>query len=312
MPSREELKVLQNLPLDLKIEKSILRIKEFYRARDGDVYISFSGGKDSTVLLDLVKGIYPDVPAVFIDTGLEYPELREFAIKKSDKVIKPKMNFRKVIEKYGYPIISKEVAQTIDDARKAGKSSKAYEKLQGTKKDANGELSLFQFSKYKGLFDAPFKISGKCCNEMKKKPSLAYWHKTNRKPYVGTLASESKLRETTWLVHGCNIYEGTKAKSMPLSFWTDKDIFDYIESRHLEYAPIYGDIIKNDDGTYRTTGVERTGCVFCMFGCHLEKEPNRFQKMKITHPQLYEYCMRSWDKGGLGEGEILDYLKIPH
>ena len=157
MPSREELKVLQNLPLDLKIEKSILRIKEFYRARDGDVYISFSGGKDSTVLLDLVKGIYPDVPAVFIDTGLEYPELREFAIKKSDKVIKPKMNFRKVIEKYGYPIISKEVAQTIDDARRAGKSSKAYEKLQGTKKDANGELSLFQFSKYKGLFDAPFK-----------------------------------------------------------------------------------------------------------------------------------------------------------
>ena len=82
------------------------------------IYVSFSGGKDSTVLLDLVRRAIKDVPAVFIDTGLEYPEIRQF-VKTIDNVIilKPEMNFRKVIETYGYPLVSKEVAQKIYEAR---------------------------------------------------------------------------------------------------------------------------------------------------------------------------------------------------
>ena len=66
-----ELKLLQNYPLDLKIEKTKLRIREWvdYYGEDG-VYISFSGGKDSTVLLDIVRNMYPDIEAVFSNTGL--------------------------------------------------------------------------------------------------------------------------------------------------------------------------------------------------------------------------------------------------
>jgi len=65
-------------------------------------------------------------------------------------------------------------------------------------------------------------------------------------------------------------------------------------------------------GKLKTTGLDRTGCMFCMFGCHLEKEPNRFQKMKITHPQIYNYCMKPIEEGGLGLGRVLDYIGVKY
>lgn len=107
-----DLKIMQAWNLQRKIQVTQTRIIEWYQRNNGKVYIPFSGGKDSTVLLDLVRRIYPDVPAVFVDTGLEYPELREF-VKSIPNVIwlKPEMNFRKVIETYGYPIISKNVSR---------------------------------------------------------------------------------------------------------------------------------------------------------------------------------------------------------
>lgn len=83
------------------------------------VYVSFSGGKDSTVLLDICRKMYPEIKACFIDTGLEYPEIREF-VNNFDNVdiVKPKMNFKQVIQKYGYPFISKEASEIIEGARK--------------------------------------------------------------------------------------------------------------------------------------------------------------------------------------------------
>lgn len=112
--TNEDLRIMQSWSLERKIQVTQTRIMEWYIKNQGKVYVSFSGGKDSTVLLDLVRRIYPDVPAVFIDTGLEYPELREF-VKTIDNVIwlKPSMNFRKVIETFGYPIVSKRIAGYI-------------------------------------------------------------------------------------------------------------------------------------------------------------------------------------------------------
>lgn len=119
--SREELEEMQRLPLQRKIQITTARIIEWYQHYDGKVYVAFSGGKDSTVLLDIVRRIYPDVPAVFSDTGLEFPEVREF-VKSCENVtiVRPEMNFRKVIEVYGYPVISKRVADTVEYGHKHG------------------------------------------------------------------------------------------------------------------------------------------------------------------------------------------------
>lgn len=93
---------------------------EWYIRNEGKVYISFSGGKDSTVLLDLARRMYPDIEAVFCDTGLEYPEVRAFAMSKENVTpLRPlkydrkkrryvPTNFREVCETYGYPIIAKD------------------------------------------------------------------------------------------------------------------------------------------------------------------------------------------------------------
>jgi 3'-phosphoadenosine 5'-phosphosulfate sulfotransferase (PAPS reductase)/FAD synthetase len=116
----QELKQFQAMPLPVKIAMTQTRIRAWvdYYGKDG-VYVSFSGGKDSTVLLHLVRELYPDIPAIFVDTGLEYPEIREF-VKTFDNVtwLKPKMNFRQVIEKYGYPFFSKEVSEAVEYSRK--------------------------------------------------------------------------------------------------------------------------------------------------------------------------------------------------
>ncbi len=106
---------MQSWDLDRKIQVTTARIMEWYEHYNGLVYVAFSGGKDSTVLLDLVRRIYPDVPAVFCDTGLEFPEIRQFAMSVNNVVVlRPEMNFKKVIETYGYPIVSKRVADTVE------------------------------------------------------------------------------------------------------------------------------------------------------------------------------------------------------
>ncbi len=117
----EDLMKMQSYSLERKIEITQARIIEWYIKNDGKVYVSFSGGKDSTVLLDIVRKLYPDVPAVYVDTGLEFPEIKKFVkTKENVTILRPEMGFRKVIEKYGYPIISKNVSRAVHDVKKLG------------------------------------------------------------------------------------------------------------------------------------------------------------------------------------------------
>ena len=134
-----ELKLLQNYPLDLKIEKTKIRIREWvdYYGEDG-VYISFSGGKDSTVLLDIVRSMYPNIEAVFSNTGLEFPEIVKF-VKTFENItiIKPEKTFKQVIEEKGYPIVSKAVSNCIRLARKnieEGKDTLRVRQIRGLEK----------------------------------------------------------------------------------------------------------------------------------------------------------------------------------
>lgn len=304
-----ELEQLQALPLRAKVLLSKTRIREWYDHFNGEVCVSFSGGKDSTALLHLVRSIYPDVPGMFVDTGLEYPEIREHVHKfENVDIVRPKMNFRKVLEKYGYPVISKEVARTIEYAQKGHEW--AVNRCAGVGLDGEHKFMFERYQRYAKLVDAPFKVSDSCCAVMKKATAKKYQKETGRAPMLGIMAEESLIRQQSWQKYGCNAFEMKAPVSRPLSFWTDQDVLQYTVEEGVPLASIYGEIVF-ENGRYTTTGTKRTGCMFCMFGAHLEKYPNRFQKMKYTHPKQWAYCMKPWEEGGLGMAEVLNYIGVP-
>ena len=351
-----DLKQMQSLPLEAKIVMTQQRIRQWYDYWDGNVYVSFSGGKDSTVLkhiVDNTPGVY-DVPSVFVNTGLEYPEIQKFVkdvkagkwdcFNSNVEIVRPEMRFDDVIKKYGYPAISKEVSEVIYCVRnsKPGKT-KTFRamRLNGELLDKDGNKSRFNCEKWKFMLDAPFEVANHCCAVMKKRPALKYAKQTGRKQIVGTLACESRLRQQVWMKNGCNAFEAKKPSSQPMSFWTEQDVLHYIKKFNVPYCSVYGDIqVKQPEGTeegqmnvidflgcyeqddvLETTGCTRTGCIFCMFGCHLEKEPNRFQRLKETHPRQYDYCINGgemvdgkWQpsKEGLGLGKVLDYIGVKY
>jgi 3'-phosphoadenosine 5'-phosphosulfate sulfotransferase (PAPS reductase)/FAD synthetase len=342
---------MQSLPLEAKILMTQRRIRDWVDYWHGDAYVSFSGGKDSTVLKHIVDGMYDDIPAVFVNTGLEYPEIQRFVREiKAGKfpcfnpdveIIRPEMRFDEVIKKYGYPVISKEISERVYYARHGRQW--ALNCMDGLDKAGNENSFRKMFVKYKYLVDAPFSSSNYCCNVMKKRPAKAYESRTKRHPIIGTLACESTRRRQSWEKNGCNAYETKRPKSQPLSFWTEQDVLHYIKEFNVPYCLVYGEIQvkrsgKSDEiegqmniidylGDYEpedvleTTGCDRTGCVFCLYGCHLDPSPNRMQRLKKTHPKQYEYCMGGgemvdgvWQpsKDGLGLKKVMEYIGIPY
>lgn len=110
-----------------------------------------------------------------------------------------------------------------------------------------------------------------------------------------------------------------------MSFWTEQDVLLYIKTHNLPIAPVYGEIVEvegkevsvkdadmmelfdMDRPFLKTTGCDRTGCMFCGYGCHLEEE-SRFKRMKETHPKQYDYIMRPKEQGGLNYKEVIDWI----
>lgn len=346
MRTQNDLAQMQALPLSLKVRMTKQRIRQWVDTFGTDgVYIAFSGGKDSTVLLHLVREEYPDIPAVFVNTGLEYPEIVKFVKTfENVEIIRPQMNFKKVIEKYGYPFISKEVSGKIHELHHAKNTDSGYyQKLLARFEGeyvckTNGKKSMFNLGKWKFLLDAPFPISARCCNVMKKNPSHDYAHKTGRKPITAQMADESLLRRTQWLLNGCNGFNLRIPTSNPMAFWTENDVLRYIKENNVEIVSVYGDIVPNEEVNnlpegqlcflsdehiltgktgelletpckYKTTGCYRTGCMFCGYGAHLEKAgQGRFERMKKTHPKLYEWIMKPKEEGGLDYKNVIDWI----
>ena len=292
------LRTRQGYALHAKVALSKIRIREWYEHWGGLVYVAFSGGKDSTVLLDLVRSIYPEVPAVFVDTGLEYPEIKEF-VRSVDNVtwLKPKMSYRQVIDKYGYPVVSKKNARFIRDLQNKTNKNFATRNLRLTGYNRKGEYlpSMILPKKWRFLVDAPFKVSEQCCDVMKKEPFSRYVKETNRKSFSGVMASDSNRRNQLAKMFGCNMFDSKIPISRPMLFWLEDNIWEYIKANNIQYSKIYD------------MGESRTGCMWCMFGVHLEKNPNRFQRMKNTHPKIYNYCINKMELG-----KVLDTIGVEY
>jgi len=300
----EDLKIMQAWPLERKIAVTQTRIMEWYERHGGACAISFSGGKDSTVLMDLARRCHPDIEAIYVDTGLEFPEIRQFAMSHDNvTVLKPDMNFREVLEIHGWCYPSKDVARTLYYARRG--SDWAKKRFLGLNTDGTpSKYRQSRYVKWAFLIDAPFKISDKCCEVMKERPLDRHQKQTGKAPIIGTLAAESDRRRQAWLRTGCNAFDTKRPASKPMSFWLEQDVLRYLREFSIPYASVYGDIVADKKGRLHTTGETRTGFIFCPIGCHRDKV-NRFQRMAKSHPKLHEYCMDA-----LGLGAFLDYIGV--
>lgn len=351
------------LDLDEKEIMSIEKIDEWYHAWGGRCYVSFSGGKDSTILAYLAAKWLasfrtPPCPLtlVFVNTGLEYPEIQHFVswyaewlsrefprIEVNLVRLRPKLNIRQVIARYGYPVVSKEVANCVELAKKGNETR--LKRVNGELLNTDGSKSSFNCDRWKFLMFAPFAVSASCCRVMKKAPAQKYERKCGEKPIVASMAEESRQRMLIWRATsfwsnislsntlGCNAFEGGRPVSKPMSFWTEQDVLRYIRGGDIPICEVYGEIVASDgeneylatliDEPLRCTGCQRTGCMFCAFGAHLERGENRFERMRRTHPRHYEFCMCGGEvdpadglwkpsEKGLGFAKVLDFIGVKY
>lgn len=314
--NKKTLAARTNMPLEWKVEMTQMRMKEFY-----DSYISLSGGLGSRVLVDVNKkqNKADEKPIAFIDTGLEYPGVRAVGLKYAKYVLRPKTSFFQVLKKYGYPIISKAQAMAIRKITTQNLSEAYRNKLlHGDEKGSSGKLS----DKWHYLLNSPFKISEQCCDVMKKRPAHKFEDENECHPITAEMVEESINRKVIYLNNGCNMWNLSRPKSTPMAFWTQQDLLEYVVKEKLDYAPEYGEIRQDSYGRYYTTGEKRTGCAFCLFGCHLEKQPNRIQRLYGMDRKRYDYCVGGgefndngiWqpNKEGLGLGFVMDYMGIEY
>ncbi len=288
---------LRKMNLASKIIQSRFLIRQAVEEFGLDkVYISYSGGKDSTVLSHLAKSMYPEILHIFANTTNEYPETLEH-IKWEREINKTKLitvipkdahgeiwTFKKVVAQYGYPMFSKRVSNAIRTYQHALSDTTRQNSLDYI------ERNFKKYSKYKYL-----PISDKCCDKLKKEPLRRKAKELGMEcAILGILASESYQREKDWLEHGCNVFHERKDnQSRPLSFWTDDDIQEYIETYNLKISALY------------EKGYTRNGCMYCGFGVHMEPAGcNRYQRLKRTHPKQYLYFVKNF-------GELMIDFEVP-
>ncbi len=316
------------MPFQDKLEWAKLKIKEFLNWCElndfKEILISFSGGKDSTVLLDLVLKVHKEikskiylVPAYAIeitfpstikfikDTVSNYQKTYKYL--KNPLFKKPTMAWKDILIKKGYPIFSKQVSVLLNRLKRSKTKNSLTKMCFGIEQTARFKISYnrlflldsemtFYFDENNNRVDYFF--SEKCCDLVK--GGLKH---DKRPSFIGTLANESVLRRQSWILHGCNIVSKKNPMSRPLSLWNTKDIWKYVKENNLKINDAYNyNIEKNNIENLRFT---RLGCTSCPMGSHIEeiiskkyskddKLPedyrywNRFEKLNDYMPNLYE------------------------
>ena len=300
MMTSAELRSRMAWTLEQKIDHTIGTVESFIARTGKTPYVSFSGGKDSTVLLDICRRfVSRNMKAVFDNTGNEYPEIVQFVrTMENVTIITPKLSIRQIIANNGFPLISKETARGIRQA-KTTKSERLRDiRLHGT--GASRGLTSGKIpNKWQYLINEPFMVSEKCCALLKKRPFARYQRETGELPIIGTMASESRLRQLQYIIRGgCNSWNANHLASYPLSIWTEADIWAYIHKFNIPVCSLYS-----------REGCDRTGCMFCGFGAHLEKR-SRFAVLYDLHPKLYEVFMR-YENNGITYRQALRRIGIP-
>lgn len=264
-----------------KIDHAIGTIDRFINDNPNAV-ISFSGGIDSTVLLFLVRMLQPQAKGVFGNTTNEHSEILKF-VRDTENIetVLPKETFNEVVKKHGFPLISKKVAKMIQTLKRPTAENENVRRLYLTGKTIAGRTNSKWIlpKKWHFLIDVPFDITNKCCDILKKYPLAKY---DKQGIFIGTMATDSRLRRQSYLQTGCIDVANNKCK--PLAFFTKEDIWWIVKDRNLKYCDVYD------------KGEIATGCAYCGFGCHLEKE-SRFERLRQREPKRHEIMMNLQNNG---------------
>ena len=267
----EELKKRQSWTFDQKLDHAVATVENFYSRLQGRVFVSFSGGKDSTVLLDLCRRfVDKNMLAVFCNTGAEYPDVVKFVHSIDNvKIIKPSSTFKEVIEQRGFPLISKETARYIRQARHTNSDKLRELRLHPREGKRFGYIP----KKWQFLVQKNFDVSEECCEVLKKRPFRKFCKETKLRPLIATTVDESRLRMEAYIRRGgCSTFVENKEASYPLSIFSEGDIWHYIRKFDLRLCDLY------------KKGFVRTGCMACGFGAHIDKE--RFNLLYKTCPRV--------------------------
>lgn len=307
----ESIEEKQKWTLDQKIFHLFEVLDVYYHRFNGEVYLSFSGGKDSTALKYMIDmwlsmNKYPKIKYVFNDTTNEHKEILDFVKSFGDEItwLKPKMTFAQTLIKYGFPLISKEQSMAISRYQNTKSEDVKTYRLTGFRNGEKVGNAGVISKKWQFMIDAPFKITNRCCDILKKEPVKRFEKQTGLKAIIGTMASESNLRKRQYVKDGgCNVFTKGKEQCKPLSIFTEEDIWALIEKFNIPICSIYFDQIIDGE---LVTGEPRTGCAYCAFGCQFEDpENNRFTRLSKREPNRFRSFM---DK--LGYREALTFLGI--
>lgn len=300
-----------------KVFHALEKIDQYYQYYNGEVYIAFSGGKDSSLLKWLCDkytdslGV-PRIKCVFNNTTNELREILEFVKSFGEEVtwIRPKITFAQSLLINGYPLISKAQAQYIKEAKNTKSDTLRELRLNGRYvEQEDGTIKHYPHisKKWKYLVEDDIKITDKCCEVLKKSPARKFEKETGLKPIIGVTFDESSLRAlTAQRQNECNTY-GKRPVSKPLNIFTQEDVWTVILENNVPYCKdVYDDKIVEGE---LIKGLSRTGCAYCAFGAHLETEDeSRFRRLYQTDTSRYKSMM---DKLGYRQALHKIGIKLP-
>lgn len=275
---------------DFELSDRIQKIQQIDKEYDlrNNAYVSFSGGKDSTVLSDIIDRALPNnsIPRVFINTGIEYNELVKFVYeqKKIDNRIvevRSGVNILDMLEKNGYPFKSKEHAHKLHLLQQGStaKSVVSYFTIDPSKRTMHNCPKILAYQS-KGF--EKFLVNDICCTMLKKRPANE-WSKENKKPIaiIGIRIAEGGQRKN---VSSCLYFQRSNLKKFsPLLVCSDSFVDTYIERFGIKLCKLY----------YAPYNFKRTGCKGCPFNIELQKELNTLAEF---FPKEKEQCERIFGK----------------
>lgn len=333
--------VKEKMSYDFKVKYAKIRAQEFVRECDvrGLNYHVSVGGLDSITLLMFLRSIHIDVPAISVsyleDRSIQrvHHQLGVECLKSALKPDGTHWSKPEIIQTFGFPVLSKEIAAKIELLANPSEKNKTVRHAivtgetgayGGYQKNSRMKMSQKWLEKFGGYandeegtnYQIPnFKVSSKCCYYLKEKPCDDWAKAHNSVPFLGLMASEGGRRAKSLRINGCNYFGASTIRSAPFAIFNRQDLLQLALDLKVPVPEIYGTIERDENGQLRTTGAQRTGCSMCGFGIHLEKRPHRFDQLKERNPRewqywMYECCTDEATGEKYGWARVLDYIGV--